>query len=649
MTFKIADGFVEVRGEVDKNSVRASADEIVKGITDRVRGRRGNLAAAGAMAGVRLGEEVAVGTVRSFAQGLSGLQGAISSNPYVAAAGYGMAATMAAVAAPAIGALLSAALIGGVGFAGVAAGIALIADDPRVAAAGGKLKDKLLGQLKDAAKPFLEPTLRSIGLLDQAVDRIGPKFRGMFANLAPTVEPFTRGLIGFIEGMLPGVEKLTAAFRPLAEVLGGHDGLAKLGRALSQAFGAIAGSGPEAAVFLQDFINWLAGVIIGVGAVVAWLTKAYVAVRTFFISIPGWLSAAGAWFVSVWGTISGFFSDLWAEVSSWPGRLGASLASIGSAIGAWVGSVVAWFSALPGRIWGFVQGLPAMLGGLFTSALTAVGFAVGYGIGLAVGFFIALPGRIMAAIQAIPGLLLGLFTTAMDNARNVVTSGVTAVVGFFQALPGRAASAVSSLWGAISGAFNSALSNARNLATNLVNTVGSTLAALPGRAASAVAGVASAIGGALSSAVGTARSIGGDIMSGLADGIRAAVGRAISAAVSAMKSVLAGAKAALGIGSPSKEFRDQVGRWIPPGVTEGVERAMPAARRSVADAAGSLVGAPAGGVGTTTAGPTYHFAAGSIVLDASKVRSLQDVIDLVDGLKTTARAYGARTVLAGGR
>lgn len=54
-------------------------------------------------------------------------------------------------------------------------------------------------------------------------------------------------------------------------------------------------------------------------------------------------------------------------------------------------------------------------------------------------------------------------------------------------------------------------------------------------------------------------------------------------------SLLDAAKDALGIESPSKAFRDQVGRWIMPGVTEGMERTLPEAIRDIQDISNSLL------------------------------------------------------------
>lgn len=54
-------------------------------------------------------------------------------------------------------------------------------------------------------------------------------------------------------------------------------------------------------------------------------------------------------------------------------------------------------------------------------------------------------------------------------------------------------------------------------------------------------------------------------------------------------SLLDAAKDALGIESPSKAFRDQVGRWIMPGVTEGMERTLPEAIHDIQDISNSLL------------------------------------------------------------
>ncbi len=41
-------------------------------------------------------------------------------------------------------------------------------------------------------------------------------------------------------------------------------------------------------------------------------------------------------------------------------------------------------------------------------------------------------------------------------------------------------------------------------------------------------------------------------------------------------------------------------------------------------------------------GATYIFNEGAIQLDASKIKSIQDVVDLIENLKVTSRQFGAR-------
>ena len=64
--------------------------------------------------------------------------------------------------------------------------------------------------------------------------------------------------------------------------------------------------------------------------------------------------------------------------------------------------------------------------------------------------------------------------------------------------------------------------------------------------------------------------IGGDIIAGIVQGLRAWGGSIISEMSNMAKSAWQSAKNFLGIGSPSKVFAQEVGRWIPAGMAEGI-------------------------------------------------------------------------------
>lgn len=67
-------------------------------------------------------------------------------------------------------------------------------------------------------------------------------------------------------------------------------------------------------------------------------------------------------------------------------------------------------------------------------------------------------------------------------------------------------------------------------------------------------------------------SVGTNIVDGIVRGANAATSKLTGALTNLAQKALAAAKAALGIKSPSKVMRDQVGRWIPAGIAEGIER-----------------------------------------------------------------------------
>ncbi len=76
-------------------------------------------------------------------------------------------------------------------------------------------------------------------------------------------------------------------------------------------------------------------------------------------------------------------------------------------------------------------------------------------------------------------------------------------------------------------------------------------------------------------------SVGYNISAGIASGVRGGSSLISSAAVSAAQSALAAAKRSLGVQSPSRVFREEVGRMIPAGIAEGIAQNQGTAARAV--------------------------------------------------------------------
>ncbi len=95
--------------------------------------------------------------------------------------------------------------------------------------------------------------------------------------------------------------------------------------------------------------------------------------------------------------------------------------------------------------------------------------------------------------------------------------------------------------------------------------------------------------------------VGGDIVRGLWDGIKNMVGWLAGKVKGWASNIVGWIKGFLGIHSPSKVFADEIGKFIPPGITVGVEKAMPRALRDMGQELSALADIPIpGSVANTT-------------------------------------------------
>lgn len=86
-------------------------------------------------------------------------------------------------------------------------------------------------------------------------------------------------------------------------------------------------------------------------------------------------------------------------------------------------------------------------------------------------------------------------------------------------------------------------------------------------------------------------SIGSDIVNGIRSGISNAWSGLTGWLGNMAKGLIDSVKSALGIGSPSRLFADRIGKWIPAGITLGVEKAMPKAKAFMSNMSTELIDA----------------------------------------------------------
>lgn len=117
--------------------------------------------------------------------------------------------------------------------------------------------------------------------------------------------------------------------------------------------------------------------------------------------------------------------------------------------------------------------------------------------------------------------------------------------------------------------------------------------------------------------------VGSQLVRGLFDGISNAAPWLYDKLRGWVSDVLGWVKGLFGINSPSKVFADEVGKFIPPGITVGVEKAMPKAMRDMSAELGALSNIPMPGSSTTNLGGV------NIVVYGAQGQDVSELADIV--------------------
>ena len=224
-----------------------------------------------------------------------------------------------------------------------------------------------------------------------------------------------------------------------------------------------------------------------------------------------------------------------------------------------------------------------------------------------------LPGKIWTHLVNAVNKVIAWGQQMVSNASTAASNMLSKVSGIIQELPGK-------IWTHLVNTVNKVVawgqqmvSNASTAASNMLSKVSSTLQQLPGKVwdylsqaaqkvvtwgtqlaqkgAAAATQLFNSIVNGLSSLPSKMAEIGGNIVSGIWNGISSGWNWLTNKVSNLANSLLDAAKDALGINSPSKEFADEVGRWIMPGVGKGLDKSMPATLKDMKAKAGELVNA----------------------------------------------------------
>lgn len=306
---------------------------------------------------------------------------------------------------------------------------------------------------------------------------------------------------------------------------------------------------------------------------------------------------------------------------------------------------------------GMIQAAGNIVNGLITGIMENAPFLISTGMELLSQFWLGiatgLPELIVKGFEIVTQLALGI----MQNLPQLVTQGSAAITnyvsGLLSALPSVLQSGVQMVLRLVDGIINNLPAIASAAAQAIARFVASIASNLPqilstgikiiGELASGLIRAIPNLVGKIPQIISSIKnaflsvdwlSVGVNIIKGIASGVASAAGQLVDAAVSAATDALNWVKSKLGIHSPSRVFRDQVGKNMALGIGVGFEDNIPykdmekQANKMVSRIQGAALGV------TTSASPT----ASGYVASRSAVRTTDnnELLYAVDRLSRLA-------------
>lgn len=206
-----------------------------------------------------------------------------------------------------------------------------------------------------------------------------------------------------------------------------------------------------------------------------------------------------------------------------------------------------------------VQGAWTIITTIISTALAVIQGIIQLALAVVNGNWSAAWSAIQGIVSAVWGGIQGVVAAGVGMVSGVVSAACSTIRSVWAALWNGVGSIVSSVWGGIVGTVS-----------NMVGRVGSVVSGIGGTVRSAVSGAGSWL-----------VSAGRNIIKGLINGITGMVGSLYSSITNALSGLVDKAKNALGIHSPSRVFRDEVGVMVGRGMALGIDDSAHVVSRSM--------------------------------------------------------------------
>lgn len=378
------------------------------------------------------------------------------------------------------------------------------------------------------------------------------------SNAWNTITGVIKGAAGFIGSIAANILTVLGAIPVwlLQHLLGGIDGVFSAIYSTIQGWfnnttGVVHTVLGGALNFVSAFWNTIHSVVQG----------AIDTVRTIIVTVVQLLQ--GNW-QGAWTTMSTFFQGVWSNIVAFFTGIVNNFQNIWNTVwaavsGVWNtvwGGISSFFMGIWNGIVSFISPIIATIENIISTDIAAIQ-AVWNSIWSAISGFI---GPIWAAISS-----------TVSGAINAVSGAISGTLGAIQGV-------WNSVWGAVSGFLGGIWNGIVNAVRNGINAVSNIVSNIRGTVLGAVSGAGSWL-----------YDTGRNIISGLIGGVTGAFNWLKNTITNMGHNVLNWAKSVLHIGSPSKVFRDEVGKWIPAGIQVGIDKNMPSLKADLTDNLQSLV------------------------------------------------------------
>lgn len=336
-------------------------------------------------------------------------------------------------------------------------------------------------------------------------------------------------------------------------------------------------------------------------SVVSFVTSLGQNIANFFTqTIPNAIQSVIQWFQQLPSAIGTALSNLITSIGTWAVSFGQSALQAGQQF---VSNIANFLTNLPATIaYWLAYGITFVV--LWAAQLGSQAISAGQQFLANLGtFFVQLPGNIWNWLTSTVASVASWAAQMGANALSAGSRFLSNVGTFISQLPSNVGSWLSGAVSAAASFVGRMASNAVNAGSRFLSSIGSYISQVPGRIGAGLSGAISAVGSfassmasgalragqqflsnlvnTLASIPGRMVSIGSQIVQGIISGITGSIGKVGSAILGGVKDAISDVKNFLGIHSPSRLFRDQIGRNIGLGLAQGISNSQAAVMSSM--------------------------------------------------------------------